>query len=1461
MKIRTATLIMFRVFLCIALMVSFFSFEILPIAKATTTTTKWVSFKNDNFTGVTSGQAYSFSGTSKVPNGADYLRLTNLTDGALAFSQRSGSYGTIFNQQRIYNQNNFSFSTYFSFKFSGGSYTDPGFFNPLYNPSGKPGADGMAFVIQTLSSNAGTPGGGMGYYGIQPSFAVKFDTYKNPDLGDPSDNYVGIDTTGTLQNVAGRYRNLSDFPSLGIMKAGTNVYHVWIDYDGNAENVKVYMSTSNDRSTAIKVLDVGSIDLSTIFQNQNSVFAGFTASTGGAWENQDLLSWYFTNNLDPINSNDPTTEYKQAPTKVTADPTADPQDPYGKTDITITATDPTGQPVSGVPIDLPINGPYLDLFGLPLSSPPLTGPDGKVHVILDNSKIPPGTPSLDIVAEGGAYTTISAPSAPTGLSFVSPDMTSLTWNSVTGATYYSIYHNGNYMGSTVTGTTYNLGVVAPGVYTVKAVTAGFSSPASSPTQAQITLDRNTYILPVGGTYQTVSTVVYGTYSPIDITNVAQFSSTFTNIATISPHGLITAVAQGTSVINVVYGLFTKQANLTVVPQISNVTAKNVTNTSLTLTWPVTTPPASSYDIYDNGVLVRTVTTNQVDLSGYPTNSHHTYTIIAKTGGQEIAESLPFDITLTDLSNLFLDVNGYTLLVGDTHQTVVNAVYSDRSIRDVSTNVTYTSSNPGVITVDSQGKVTAVGPGTATITITYSGKTVTETIVVNAAEPQYNVTLTTPLDSVVGDGHTQIELIGTVTSKGSGQPVSGVPITFTFGQNNANNQIVSTDANGVARIQYTVPAINGLVPVYETITASAQDPNGATAQKSIEIHYMPASVKGVLIDTATNKPIAGAAVSVSADFDSDGTPDFTAQVVTGTDGSYQIFVPRGDFNYQIKINYTAQVGGRTVQVNTTQSAPVGTLTGLGESITSQTEISGQLLVASHGGSNPPSVNDLFGSGNITAVVTGGSLNQHSFPLDANGNFMVSNVAPGTYSISYQVKAPDNTILAGPSVQVTVNENGSVSFVNSLIDPYGIVTNENGAPLPGTTMTLYYANTPLNIANHHTPNTIVTLPVLPSFAPNQNNNPQVTDNNGAYGWMVYPDTDYYIIATHPYYPVPYSTLSANVNVPAENGSDSYIQNGIIHVGQTIVSFSFSMPRPYSNSSSSSDVIGKPTNVAATLGSSGSDATITWNTVAGATSYTIYDNGKPIASGITNASYLLSGITVGQTHVITVTAVKNGIEGQASDSITINVPQKLHEGDKGSHKKYIEGYPDETFKPSRSVSRQEVAAMLSRVYELLKSDSEQSSYSDVNKLNWSYDAINAVTKAGFMNGYPDGTFRPEQPITREEVAGIAARLKKLEGQQGKDGFSDISGSWARDAINSARAAGILSGYADGTFLPKANTTRAEMVTVINRVTNRGPLSGVATPSWSDVGSYYWAYEDIEEASTDHQYIIHNNAETLQK
>ncbi|UUZ92243.1 S-layer homology domain-containing protein [Paenibacillus sp. P25] len=739
----------------------------------------------------------------------------------------------------------------------------------------------------------------------------------------------------------------------------------------------------------------------------------------------------------------------------------------------------------------------------------------------------------------------------------------------------------------------------------------------------------------------------------------------------------------------------------------------------------------------------------------------------------------------------------------------------------------------------------------------------------SAIPDITLSLDASPDSVVGDGKSQITLKAKVVNTRDGSPVPGKTITFQGFDN--GTQTAVTDSTGVAAVTFTAPAIAGVTPVRNTITATAVDSNGLLARKSVSVHYMPASVQGALVDKVTGKPIAGAIVSVSADFNGDGIADFSQQVTTGANGEYQIYVPRGNWNYTMNIQTPVQIGNQTVMLNRTQTAQVGDLTGSGQTFASANKISGQLLISSSAANSSgpqPALDSLFGTGNVSAFVrgTGGNNFNSLIALDANGNFEVSDVPQGQYTIAYQIKAPDGTILAGPSATVNVDRNGEMSIIYSLIDPYGIVTDAaTGQPISEVSMNLYWADTPLNKQNGRTPNTLVSLPELPQFAPNQNHNPQVTDSAGEYAWMVYSDADYYIVATKSGY-VTFSTLDAQTSVPAASGSDSYIQNGIIHVGHALVKFSFAMQRRSSSSSSSSSSSGGGWTSSAANAPTGlttssitpTGATVSWDAVTGASSYNVYDNGKLIATGITGTSYVVTGLEAGTKHTITISAVVNGTESAQSEgqSFTTEPAPSNPSPQTGHHEKYVEGYPDGTFKPERNVTREEVAAMLFRVYRLSKSGLDSMTYTDVSNADWGAEEIAAVTKAGIMNGYPDGTFRPNQPITREEMAGIVARLKHLQGN-GKDAFSDISDSWAREAINSATEAGILKGYENGAFRPKANTTRAEVVAMINRLTNRGPLTGVDAPTWSDVRMSYWAFGDIEEASTDHDFIVQDQAE----
>ncbi|MGG1614706.1 S-layer homology domain-containing protein [Paenibacillus sp. FSL K6-2441] len=133
--------------------------------------------------------------------------------------------------------------------------------------------------------------------------------------------------------------------------------------------------------------------------------------------------------------------------------------------------------------------------------------------------------------------------------------------------------------------------------------------------------------------------------------------------------------------------------------------------------------------------------------------------------------------------------------------------------------------------------------------------------------------------------------------------------------------------------------------------------------------------------------------------------------------------------------------------------------------------------------------------------------------------------------------------------------------------------------------------------------------------------------------------------------------------------------------------------------------------------------------------------------------------------------------------------------THKAYISGYPGGLFKPENCITRAEMAAMLAKAVDL-KETAEAHRFSDVPAGHWAAEAIAKASRMGLMQGYADDSFKPEQPVTRAEITAIAVKLmKSAAGQQGA-GFSDSAGHWAEQAIRAAQAAGIVSGYADGKF-----------------------------------------------------------------
>ncbi|WP_041049115.1 S-layer homology domain-containing protein, partial [Gordoniibacillus kamchatkensis] len=1451
------------------------------------TMTKWVTFKYDNFSNSSLNSLLQINGNSFV-NGS-VLRLTP------AIGSQAGS---VFNKNMIYNNgNHYSFSTFFGFQFTGKGTSNSSVFAP--------GADGITFAIQTASSQAGGSGSGIGIGGVQPSIAVKFDTFQNgPTLGnlhDPSDNYIGLALNGDVDNTnPSRYTAISK--TSYDMKDGT-VHYAWIDYDGSAKTMSVYISNTTTRP-ATAALVTPNVDLDSIFNGSVGIYAGFTSATGKAWENHDILQWYFNNNLDPIDTANNNYTYQQAPASVTVTTAAYGQP--GKTQLTATAKDANGNPVAGAPLTFKTDsGTIEDLNGNPITPVPAvinSDSNGQAQVLLDMGLTPNASPgNVTAIAVGGAYSALAIPPTPTNLGTSNATSTgaTLTWNPVAGISSYKVYDNGTPL-TTVTGTTYNVTGLAEGTthtYTVTAVNNNLQSAPSASVNVSTPVPTLTVTTSLGtGPSTTKVTATAGPGNRL-VTKVSSGIIPTPNAGDPVPTGAgvtdpytsgsdITGVD---AITNKYIGVYEVDSNNKVVSfKLITLTGSDITTAAPTLTvtpspgtGPSTTkvtatagpgnrlvtkvssgiiPTPNAGDPVPTGAGVTDPYSSGSDIVGVDATTNKYIGVYEVDSNNKVVSFKLITLTGSDITttaesivDLLADPSNGVLQVGTTQTVVIKAVYSDQSVVDVTYKTSFNTSNPTVATVV-YGVVTGKANGTAMITASYGGKSASATFLVQSGTPDISLSLEASPDSVVGDGKSQITLKASVVSINNGSPVKGKTITFQgFG---ISTQTAVTDETGTATMTFIVPLISGVTPVHNTITASAVDSKGLMAQKSISVHYMPASVQGVTIDKVTGKPIAGAIVAVSADFNGDGIVDFSQQVTTGADGTYQIFVPRGNWDYTVNIQTPVLIGNQTVMLNRTQTAQVGTLNGTGQTFASANKISGQLLISSpafNNSNSQPTIGSMFGTGNVSAIVQGTNGNNYNsqITIDANGNFDVNNVPQGQYQITYQIKAPDGTTLAGPSVTVNVDQNGEMGVVYSLIDPYGVVTDAaTGQPINGVTMSLYWADTELNKQNGHTPNTLVSLPELSSFAPNQNRNPQVTNSAGEYAWMVFPNADYYIVATKSGYDS-FSTLATQTNVSATNGSDSYIQNGIIHVGQTMVSFSFTLQQQNQQSSSGSSNVVSSGNMPTGLKTSditSTSVTLSWDAMSGAASYNIYDNGQFIASNVTGTSYQVTGLTPGSSHTFTISAVVGGKETKqsVSQSITTAVANMSSVPQTGHHEKYIEGYSDRTFRPEREVTREEVAAMLFRLYHLSKSGLDVMTYSDVSNEDWGAEEIAAVTKAGIMNGYPDGTFRPNQPITREEMAGIVARLKHLQGR-GKDAFSDIFDSWARDAINSATEAGILKGYADGTFRPKANTTRAEVITMMNRLTNRSPLTRV-TPTWSDVGLSYWAYGDIEEASIDH-------------
>ncbi|MEL7606936.1 MAG: S-layer homology domain-containing protein, partial [Sedimentibacter saalensis] len=205
-----------------------------------------------------------------------------------------------------------------------------------------------------------------------------------------------------------------------------------------------------------------------------------------------------------------------------------------------------------------------------------------------------------------------------------------------------------------------------------------------------------------------------------------------------------------------------------------------------------------------------------------------------------------------------------------------------------------------------------------------------------------------------------------------------------------------------------------------------------------------------------------------------------------------------------------------------------------------------------------------------------------------------------------------------------------------------------------------------------------------------------------------------------------------------------------------------------------------------------------------------------------------------------------------------------EKLDHFAYVIGYPEGDVRPLNNITREEVAMIF---YRLLTDESRNNLLSDSNPFTdlenhgWSNRAISTLYNAGIIKGYPDGTFKPSDPISRAEFATIAAKFDKLElGSTSK--FTDIFGHWAEKYITSSEIKGWIKGYPDLTFKPEQDITRAEAMTLINNVLERlVPEENIHPDAmfWPDSTSDKWYFEAVMEATNSHNYIYEEDGDEL--
>ncbi|MCH3964403.1 MAG: carboxypeptidase regulatory-like domain-containing protein [Clostridium sp.] len=381
-----------------------------------------------------------------------------------------------------------------------------------------------------------------------------------------------------------------------------------------------------------------------------------------------------------------------------------------------------------------------------------------------------------------------------------------------------------------------------------------------------------------------------------------------------------------------------------------------------------------------------------------------------------------------------------------------------------------------------------------------------------SDNSFNIELTADPKSITGDGKSTSTLTAKVVDADN-KPVPGVTVDFSAPNGSfPEGSSAVTDENGEACVVFKSDKIEGIEEKKIPVTAVVNDPeHGLNSKDQIDITFEPGSIKGAVVDNETGNPIAGATVVVKKDFDGDGTIDFKSEVTTSSDGKYEIAVPKGDVEYDVEITVPVQINGKTEDKTFIQKSNPGEIAG--NSYDSEKTAAGIVLLKNPDGETAGYFKDY---GNITIDVP--EIGQQ-VDIGSDGTFQVGGLEKDreyNFNIVYNFDNGEEIIIGTIHVKMDSDGQMRIDPEPTLIDPYGLVTDSvSSDKIPDADIKLYYADTERNRESGKTPDTLVQLPGLEGFPPADNANPQSSDEDGNYAFMVYPNTDYYIVATKPGY----------------------------------------------------------------------------------------------------------------------------------------------------------------------------------------------------------------------------------------------------------------------------------------------------------------------------------------------------------